>query len=186
VSAERPDQALARRLVAHSFQAGSGPADARKTDMPEPMKIDPPQKPAARPQLVAPKPPAPSPYGAGVDMLSEALSQAQDIARRSALQLAETGLHQSQALIALQETLLGMAHANMAASFAAAQKILASTTLNEALAVHTRFAQDQVAALTGQAAQLRNVATRLTGEGAEPWAEYWSNSFARIREAFKS
>jgi len=127
---------------------------------------------------------APAPYGAGYEMMSEALGKARDIARQSALQMADMGLHQSHTLIDLQETLLRMAHDNMQSAFAAAQRILASTTLTEALGEHRSFAQEQVSTLISQAATLRQVGARLGGEAAEPWSDHWSRSFARIRQAF--
>jgi hypothetical protein len=152
-------------------------ADAQIADLP------PRQDMPARPKLV-PKETAPAPYGAGYEMISETLGKARDMTREAALQMADMGLHQSQTLIGLQETLLQMAHANMHASFAAAQRILASTTLNEALGEHRRFAQEQVSTLIGQASALRSASARLGGEAAEPWSEQWSKSFARIRQAF--
>jgi hypothetical protein len=143
--------------------------------------LPPRQDTPARPKLV---PKETAPYGAGYEMINESLGKAQDVVRQTALQMAETGLHHSQTLIGLQETLLHMAHANMQASFAAAQRILASSTLNEALGEHRRFAQEQVSTLIGQASALRSASARLSGEAAEPWSEQWSKSFERIRKAF--
>ena len=152
---------------------------SRREETPDPVP-----KQAPRPKLREVEKPAAQPYGAGYEMLSETIAKAQDIARESALQLADARLHQATSLIGLQQTLLEMAHANMAASFAAAQKIVVSPTLNEALAIHRSFAQEQVAQLTSQAASLRDLVSKMAGERAEPWADYWAKSFARIRESF--
>jgi Phasin protein len=153
-------------------------AVARREEAPDPA---PKQAPRLREvQKAAERPP----YGAGYEMLSETIAKAQDIARQSALQLADARLHQATSLIGLQQTLLEMAHANMEASFAAAQKIVASPTLNEALAVHRSFAQGQVSALTSQASALRGLASKMTGDSTEPWADYWAKSFERIRKSF--
>jgi hypothetical protein len=192
MTTERSDQALARRLVVTSLRPEPRAVDeGRKTAM-DPMtaEILPAPEPPKRPEIKAVPPrekaeaaPA-APYGAGYEMLSETLAKTREIAQQTALQLVDARLHQARMLIDMQQKLLEMAQANMAASFAAAQKIVASTSLQEALAQHKRFAQDQVSALTGQASELRSFAGRLSGETAEPFAAYWSKSFERIRKTF--
>ena len=157
--------------------ADTAPADLHSAPHPEPP---------ARPQLkTVPKAhPDPAPYAAGYEMLNDTLSKTQEMLRHTALQLCDNGLHSARRLIELQETLLGMAQTNMTASVAAAQRIVGTTTLEEALALHKRFAQDQASALTGQTAALRKLMTAATGETAEPWADYWTKSFAQIKKAF--
>lgn len=139
---------------------------------------------ARRSQIKAVPPPAPAP--SGYDLLSETIAKAQDMARQTALQIADDRLQAARSLLGLQQSLLEMAHANMTASFAAAQQIVGSTSLGDALAIHKRYAQDQVATLTRQASELRTQATKLTGQSAEPWADYWTKSFARIRKSFEA
>lgn len=144
-------------------------------------RIVPPK--ATAPTVMAPKaaarPTATETPSGHFEVLSDAITSAQDIVRETACQMADTRLNAASALISLQQRLLEIVHANMSASFAVAQKIVSTPNVGEAIAAHRSFAQEQILALTHQAAELRRLSTKLAQETQEPWTAFWAGTRAR-------
>lgn len=129
----------------------------------------------------APAAVAPAPFAEPYEAISEALASAQEIARGTALSLADSRLQTARAFISVQQKLLEMAHANLRASFAAAQKIAIAPNFIEAVRLHSLFAQEQVRSLTEQAAELRQLSTAIAEKAPEPWVE----SLTRLKKGFE-
>jgi hypothetical protein len=171
VSALRGDESemLARPALASELAP-------KPAQLPQSVRQAPAAKPvpaAAKPKS-APKAEAPAPnFAASYELLSDALAQTQEITRQTTLQIADTRLQAATSLIGLQQKLLEIVHDNLNASFAMAQKIVATPNLSEAMALHRRYAQDQVLALTDQAAELRKISTELVQNAQHPWTDFW-------------
>lgn len=125
-----------------------------------------------QPKPVVAPPPAPDiPLTAPFEAISEVLVSAQEIARGTAMSLADSRLQSARAFIGLQQMLLQMVHTNLRASFAVAQKIVAAPNFRDAVTLHSQFAQEQVRVLTEQAAKLRQISTKLATDAPAPWVE---------------
>ena len=160
-------ESLVRPAIASELRAEPVTGPLRQAPSPKAAAPKAATKPASDPPLPAAN------FIAGYEMLSDALAQAHEVARQTALQMADTRLQTATSLIALQQKLLEAVHSNLNASFAMAQKIVATPNLGDAMALHRRFAQDQVLALTEQAAELRKLSTTLAEQSQAPWAQFW-------------
>jgi len=120
-------------------------------------------------------------FGAGVERLNEAVASAQELARETAQSLADGRLHTAQSLVAFQQKVLAMVHANLNEGFAAAQRIVRAPNVGEAIRVQSSYAQDAVKALTAQAAELRNLSADLAREARQPWTSQLTKSIDRLR-----
>ncbi len=77
-----------------------------------------------------------------------------------------------------------MTKANLDANFAFAQELLGANTPVEAFAMQKRFAEDRVAALQAQTAQLGALASKVAEDVVKPAQDGFIKSFDEAKKAF--